>query len=619
MIKLIEIYTEEMPARYVPAILNFAKKFFRKGFGCKVDVLGTCRRLVIEIEGEVSSERVGPLLEEFVRTAPMPKRMRWDESGLRFARPIRGLLVLSDKGPVENIELGKIKSGGFTFYLDGKTMLREKREVKSLEDYLSFLSSISVELSPSKRKALILEALKEIGKEKGVRVNLEEDLLEEVVFLVESPYVFAGEFDARFLELPPEVLVTSMARNQKLFTFSMPDGHISNIFAGVLEGQDRRGFDYSQVLSRVKSVLSARLSDALFFWDEDIRIPLTERAKSLKRVILHKDIGSVWDKVENVRALAERVVEELRLDERQREWLFTAISVYKADLETLMVYEFPELQGVMGYYYALAQAYPEAVALAIKEHYHPINFEDRLPLGRISWVLSVLDRVVDITAYFKAGLRPTGNEDLFGVRRMVLTLMKLVLEGDFSLNLDRLFSESIKLWKCSEEVKEEIKDYFKDRFLNFLQSRSIRRDIAEAVWRKWGLDLQSGLEVARALNKMAKAEEFQKTVKVLERTYKITKKVDKDSLPEVDPSLFEFKEERDLFSAYNNVKARFLSEVARRSWQSAVKVYSELYEVLHNFFDKVMVNVKDESVRANRLALLWRINELFAENLARFF
>ncbi len=619
MIRLIEIYTEELPASYLPPILNFAKKFFRKVFKCKVGVVGTPRRIVLNLEADLSNDEISSALEEFVSSAPMPKRMRWDDSGIKFARPIRGLLVLSDDGPVKGIRLGGVVSDEFTFYLDGQSLLKKEKKIASVEQYREFLSSISVELDPERRKDLIVEALKKIGQERKLNVNLEDDLLWEVVFLVESPYVFVGEFDPKFLDLPKEVLITSMARNQKLFTFSDDDGRISNVFAGVLEGQDRKGFDYSQVLKRVTSVLSARLSDALFFWEEDKKVPLTERAQALKRVILHKDIGSVWDKIERVGELADVLALEVGLEEREKGYLKEAISIYKADLETLMVYEFPELEGVMGYYYALAQGYPEEVALAIREHYRPVNFEDDLPEGKVSWALAVLDRVVDITAYFKAGLRPTGSEDPFGVRRMVLTLMKLVLEGEFAVNLDRLFSESIKLWDCDESVKGEIEDYFKDRFLNFLQNRSIRRDIAGAVWNRWRLDLRTALEVARELNKMAKSEEFQKAVKVLERTHKITKKVDKAALPEVDPSLFQTEEEKELFSAYEEVKERFLADIQTSNWQSAVREYSNLYDVLHRFFDKVMVNVEDEKLRANRLALMYGINRLFGENLAQFF
>ncbi len=617
---LIEIYTEELPASYVGGIIAFAKKFFRKAFKGKVEVYGTCRRIVAlgrDLSAFTPSD-VETALLEFVKQVPLPKRMRWDDSGLEFARPIRGLLVLNGE-EVLGVRLGKISSANITFYLDPKTLLRKEKEVHSVSEYLEFLDSLGIVLDQERRKQVIVERLNSLCEEKFARPNLDKALLDEVTYLVEAPYLFVGEFEERFLELPPEVLISSMARNQKLFTMSYEDGRMAPYFVGVLEGQGRPDFDFSKVVKRVQSVLSAKLSDALFFWEEDKKVSLHQRARDLDRVILHEKIGSLRNKLEKMKALAGPLAEMVGLSGSEREKLLTAIELSKADLETLMVYEFPELEGIMGYHYARVQGIDEDVALAIRDHRRPVNFEDDLPESKLARLVALLERVSDITAYFKAGLKPTGSEDPFAVRRMVLTLIKLVFNMPEAVDLDSLFRESIKLWECDDRVLVEIEDYFKDRVVAYLRDRGIRSDIASAVWRRWRLNLKKAMDIGKSLNKIAKTQEFQDTVKVLERTYKIVKKVDRSSLPKVDPSLFQTSQEEALWKTYNSIKSEFDSKVDSGDIAGAVKTYSSLASPIHDFFSEVMVNVEDERIRANRMAMMWEINKAFSEKLAEFF
>ncbi len=617
---LVEIYTEELPASYVGGIVAFGRKFFRRTFKGKVDVYGTCRRIVVlgrDLSGFTPPELESALLD-FLKQVPLPKRMRWDDSGLEFARPVRALLVLRGE-EVLALRLGNVSSANITFYLDPKTLLRKEKEVHSVSEYLEFLASLGIVLDQERRKQVIVERLKALCEERSAIANLDEALLEEVTYLVEAPYLFVGQFEERFLELPPEVLISSMARNQKLFTMSYPDGRMAPYFVGVLEGQGRPDFDFSKVVKRVQSVLSAKLADALFFWEEDKKVPLRQRAKDLDRVILHEKIGSLRNKLEKMKALADPLARMVGLSGPEKEKLLTAIELSKADLETLMVYEFPELEGIMGYHYARAQGIDEDIALAIRDHRRPVNFEDDLPDSRLARLLGVLERVSDITAYFKAGLKPSGSEDPFAVRRMVLTLIKLVLNMPEAVDLDSLFRESIKLWECNDRVLVEIEDYFKDRVIAYLRDRGIRSDIASAVWRRWRLNLKKAMETGKSLSKIAKTKEFQDTVKVLERTYKIVKKVDRSSLPQVDPSLFQTSQEEALWKTFQSVKSEFDSNLASGDVAGAVRAYSSLAGPIHDFFSEVMVNVEDEKIRANRMAMMWEINKAFSEKLAEFF
>ncbi len=613
---LVEIYSEEIPAAYMPSILRQARKFFRKALKAKVAVLGTCRRLVVlaeEIEEAVDIARV---IGEFISSVSLPKRMRWDDSGLRYARPIRNILALSDNGLIK-FSLGNLTSNNQTLFLDGRNFLLTAKEVRHIDDYFSFMKSIGVILPPEERKETLKSALLAVGEKNGCIPNIEESLLEEINYLIESPYVFLGRFDKAFLELPREVLISSMAKNQKLFTMSYKDGRVANLFAGVLEAQSRQGFDYSAIVDRVESVLSAKLSDAYFFWKEDLKVPLKERAKALDRVMLHTNIGSMRDKIDKIKALVETSADILGVDDEEKNDLLLAAELSKADLESMMVYEFPELQGIMGYYYAIAQGISDPVAEAIRGHYHPVNFEDNLPDTRLGRLLSVVERVSDITAYFKAGLKPTGNEDPFGVRRMVLTLIKLIINSPEEIDLKKLFDLSISLWDAPAEVLSEIEAYFKDRVVSLFLQRGIRRDIAIAVWNTYGLNIRKGFEIAKELNKLSKTDSFKQALKVIERTHKITKKVDKSSLPKVNRELFETQEEVELWEQFLSIR----DELEGKDFEvkAIIESYSQLYPLLHNFFDKVMVNVEDEKIRANRLSIMAQINHIFSEKLANFY
>ncbi len=620
---LIELYTEELPAGYMPNILKSTKKFFRKAVKGDLRVWGTSRRIVIyykELHSKVliNNDVLANLLLEYVEQLPLPKRMRWDGSGLTFARPIRNLLVIHNNDIVKGVQLGELLSSDLTFFLEGKSLLRQSKKISSMDDYLGFWQTIGVVLDPEKRKELIVSELERLSSDLGCKANIEKDLLEEVVFLTEAPALFVGKFNKKFLELPSEVLITSMAKNQKLFTLSYPDASMAPFFIGVLEGEDRKGFDYSKIVERVESVLEARLSDAYFFWNQDRQISLEERAKQLDKVILHAKIGSLLDKIKRTISLIEVVHSDLNLTKEEFEELKKIIYLSKADLETLMVYEFPELEGIMGYYYALAQGYSESIAIGIRQHYMPRTAEDDLPSTKLGRLASLFEKVSSITAYFGAGLRPTGNEDPYGVRRFVLTLIKLVFQMQESVNLDRIFEQSIKLWGCQEDLKAELEEYFHDRVVNYLSARGIRKDIIEAVWRRWRLDLQRVLKIAKELNAIAKKEEFGLALKVVERTHKITKKAP-ESLPEVDVSLFNEEEELQLWSAFNDRRDLFVNLVEKGKIKEAVRVYADLYPLLHKFFDNVMVNVEDEAVRDNRLSMLRQINRLFGDKIAVFY
>ncbi len=615
---LIELYTEEIPAGYLPEVVKFAKKFFRSNLKCRVQVFATNRRVVIDAERQVSfsSEELKSVLFGFIKDVPFPKRMKWDESGLFFARPIRSILCVDERGKVISFEMFGLKTSNITYVMD-ENLKQIEIVVDDCDDYYSKIYDKGIILSQHRRTEYIKDELLKKAQELGCVANIEDKLLSEVSYLVEKPTVEVGRFNEKFLALPNEVLITSMAKNQKLFTFSDKEGKLTNIFAVVLDGKKQ---DTSSIIDTVCWVLSARLSDALFFWEEDLKINLKDRVKSLSRVVLHNKIGSYYDKILVMLGLADVLIERLGFDEEKAAILKDATYLSKADLETAMVYEFPELEGIMGYYYALKQGFDERIALAIRGHIKPQTFEDDIPDDIFSQLVGVLDRTSDIVAYFGVGLKPTGTQDPYGVRRMVLTLIKLVCLMDLEVNLDTLIREGIKLWKYNENLYNEIADYFSERVISFYENYGIQRDIATAVWRRWQMDIRRGLKIGKGLSAIKRKDKkrFGDALKVVERAYRIIRK-EKDIPDRVDPSLFEYEEEKVLWDKFSQIFSQVLNADEGERIEQAINSYANFSPVLHNFFSVVMVNVEDKEIKGNRLAMMKKIRDLFSRQVAEFF
>ncbi len=621
---LLEIGVEEMPAAYLAQALKFSRKFWKSALKAKADVFLTSRRIAVSFPepNEFSSDNLRNILSDFINQIPFPKRMKWDDSGIRFVRPIRWLLAIksADKeASVLPLAIGKARAGNRTFYMQGMGFLKAEKAIDGIDGYFDFLNGIGVELSFEERKNRILEQSNKLAELKGCKVNVHKPLLDELAFLAEAPRMFIGRFDEKFLSLPFEVLFTSMAKNQKLFTTSFSEkAETAPYFIGMVEAQDRADFDFTQVINNVESVLYARLSDALFFWQQDLSAGLSNKVDGLKSIVLHEDIGSFYDKARVMADLAKAVAIRIGLTQEETNGLQKAAMLCKTDALTLMVYEFPELEGVMGYYYALKEGLGEEVALAIKEHYLPKGSDDDLPRSKLGAILSILDKVSHISGFFGAGIRPTGSEDPYGIRRAGLGIIRIMLKKEIPLLLDRLFQESIKLWGFEDkDIYPRIEEFFSDRIVSAILQRGIRRDIAGACVKRWGLDLFNGFKCAKALNKMAKGREFQDALKVLERTYKITKNA--QSLYDVDESKFKEPVEVELWRKFGVVREEFRKAVESGDIPAAVNSYSSLLPVLHRYFEDVMVNVDEEDIRHNRLGVMQEINRLFTKSIAAFY
>lgn len=594
------------------AALHFAQKV-----GVPVEALerrqnpkGEYVAVSIEEAGRPAMEVLPEILEAAIRKIPWKKSMRWGAVADPFARPIHWILALfgDELVPLRyaDVESGK-QSMGHRF------LANRAIEVHRADAYVEALREAHVLVDPSERRAAVLEAAERGAKEAGGTLRDDPDLVDQVTWLVELPSPIVGSFDPSYLDLPQEVLVSEMREHQKYFSVDGEGGKLLPAFVAIANTPVR-----DPVLARkgFERVLGARLADGRFFFDEDRKVPLIERVAELERVTFQRQLGSVHDKVERIRALAAWLAQELELSVPDREHVERAATLAKADLTTGMVGEFPELQGVMGREYALASGEPREVAVAIHEHYLPRHAGDVTPRSDVGAVVGLADRLDTICALFGIGKPPTGTADPFGLRRACLAFIHLVLERGYRLSLAAAVREALgllgdKLRSPAAEVEAQVLDFFRGR-LRGLWSEAHGAEVVEAVLAAGFDDLVATRARLEAVSSHLGDASFRALAEGFSRTNIVEKA---GEIPEaaIDPALFERDEERELLAAFRSVREQVDARLASGDFDGALVCFTELREPLDRFFTEVMVMVDDEEVRNNRLRLLVGIRSLFGE------
>jgi glycyl-tRNA synthetase beta chain len=571
------------------AALGFAKKC-----GVAFEALGRAAQKGREvlcyekrIEGKALKEVLGDLLTSFLQSLDFGKTMRWGSYPYEFIRPMRWLLALHGEEKID-CEVFGVKSGDFTFAHRSHSF--EPQKVKSAENYESFLLERGVVLSAKKRREIILAQFKQIEEANGVRIEIDEDLLDEVTAISEYPTALIGKFDRRFLELPSEVIITSMKTNQRYFA-AFKDGELSNEFVVVSNAFTD---DFSAVIAGNEKVLRPRLSDALFFWHGDLKNGLQD--EPLKRVSYAQNLGSIYDKQKREQTIVKRLQAFFGVKD---EFADRAAALSKRDLATQMVYEFTELQGVMGMRYALKLGENEAVAQAIYEQYLPLGEDSPPPKSQSGALLAVATKIDSLMALFSIGLIPTGSKDPLGLRRAAASVARIALDRGWSLPIGALIETLGDLYKPFDYAALE--SFFKDRLYSVLDGA---QSIIKAVIAAGEKDILEIAKKVRALEAIAKSENFKSNFALFKRVANILK--DQDiTATKADPALFETDEERELFAAIEKIDA---SDYAQ--------LLSELFALekpLDRFFSAVMVNANEAAVRANRLALLSGVYRRFLQ------
>ena len=576
----------------------------------------------------VPSEQVLPeLIQRLIMGLRFPKTMRWDDSPVRAARPIRWLLALFGEKPLR-VSLGRLASAPRTVV--GGPKRPKAVAVRTIPAYLAALNRDGVILDQRLRKQTIERlAASAAAQEKGVVTPeaVSYGLLDEVTHLVERPVSFVGQFDQTYLSLPREVLLASMAKHQRVFAIQEPSGRLLPKFVAITDGAPRK---LPAVQRMVEHILNARLADAMLFWEQDRRRSLSVMATHVADVTFHERFGSMADKQARLYKFSPLLEPMWSLSPPELQALRRACELAKADLASTMVKEFPTLQGVMGKHYALAQGEGREVAEAIEEQYLPLA--GKAPATVVGCALSVLDKYDTLASYFTAGIEPTGDQDPFGLRRAAQGIVEVAWAMHRPLDLETLFAR----WQAAApfahgkaEAATRIHRYLLERLYTFEWPKppapsgarvgpgAPSRDLIDAVLASPCHDLVDAMDRAVSLTTLGRHDALLKAAKVIERTRNILRGAPNVSANGVDPARFQEPLEHRVWEAYGTHKPAIDRLIAAKSYAEATTAYGEaFYEILHEFFDRVMVNVKEEAIQQNRLALLRAINTLYTERIA---
>ncbi|MDY0039008.1 MAG: glycine--tRNA ligase subunit beta [Desulforhabdus sp.] len=563
--------------------------------------------IVREQAGLPTREHLEKMLPDFIAHIPFPKSMRWGSLNVTYTRPVHSITALLG-GDVLHLQYGDVVSGNKS--LAHRFMSPEWLTVTDYASHRENLKKHFVVVDLAERKDAIRKGIQATAEKVGGIVLEDEDLLDEVTNLVEYPQPLLGEFEPRYLQLPPELLITVIKKHQRYFAVTDGKGKLLPYFVTVANTVPK---DAKLVAAGNARVVRARLEDARFYYEEDQKIRLDARAEQLKKVVFHSKLGTSWEKVERFTALARWLGERLAPDSIDA--LMRSAHLCKADLVTGMVGEFPELQGVMGRAYARLQGESTQVAEAIYEHYLPTRAGGPIPEGAVGALLSIADKMDTIVGCFGVGLIPTGTTDPFALRRQTLGIIRIILEKPFHISLSLLIDEALPLLKPQmteppKAVREGVLEFFQGRLQHWLVSQEgFSPDVVDAALAVGMDDLVSAVARTKALSVFKTRADFDILATAFKRVVNIIKAPEKTPVSE---DLFSSEAEQKLFAVLQDTEGVANERIDRSDYDGAIEAMTKLKGPIDAFFDSVLVMDKYEAVRRNRLALLTRIHDLFA-------
>lgn len=558
-----------------------------------------------ELKGLLAEEILPELAVQVITGLSFPKPMRWGNKEMRFARPIRWLVSLLDDKiisfKIEGLEAGRV-SRGHRFYG------QEQIIIAQLSTYLEQLEKEFVIVDQQKRKEKCRHQIQEAAQSFGGRVDKDEKLLEEITHLVEWPTAVTGSFAPEYLSLPEEVVITPMREHQRYFPVRDEDGNLKNRFITIRNGDSN---NLEIVASGNEKVLKARLADARFFWEEDQKLKLVDYLPRLEKIVFQERLGTIAEKItrieENVRVLSQK----LQVKAGVKEQALRAALLSKADLVTNMVYEFPELQGIMGQYYARLSGESTEVAQAILEHYQPRFANDKIPETLEGALVSIADKMDTIAGCFAIGIEPTGSQDPYALRRQAMGVCQIIIGHRLEISLDELIKKALANYEqvlsqeeLGEKTRIKIKEFFVSRLKNILQDAGYAHDIIEAVISVENDLLLMTLARAEALGKVKEEVFFEEYVTAFIRVHNLAKKADSVN---VSSELFVEEIEAQLYRIVQKAMLKSKEMKAKYNFTGILKELALLTQPIHTFFESLMVMDKDERIRENRLALLKQI------------
>jgi glycyl-tRNA synthetase beta chain len=563
---------------------------------------------IVEQKGRAASEVIKDIIEDAMNKLPWPKSMRWADQKIRWVRQLDRILCLFD-GKVIPVTYGPVTAGDTT--RGHRFLAPAEFNVSNAAEYKEKLRAAKVMLDREERKQVILEGAKKLAASEGFELLEDNGLLEEVCGLVEWPVPVMGKVDDQFMDIPREVLETSMREHQKYFVVEDKAGKLAARFITV--SNMITADNNAKIIAGNERVLRARLHDAKFFWDQDRKVTLQSRLPKLDNIVFHAKLGSLAERVLRLRGLAREVSADI--DGCDTKLADRAAEIGKADLVSQMVFEFTELQGLMGKYYAENDGEAPEVANAIAEHYAPAGPSDMCPTAPVSVAFALAEKLDTLAGFFAIDEKPTGSKDPFALRRAALGVIRLVLENGLRLPLRRLFAFAVSQYPATirrDEAVEDLLAFFADRLKVHLREQGVRHDLVSAVFALDGEDdLVRLLARVEALSDFVSGESGVNLMAGYKRASNILrieeKKDDTSYDADVSADLLSLEEERKLYEALIDVRHKALPLLRDEDYAAAMTEFARLREPVDAFFEKVTVNSDNADERANRLKLLAQI------------
>ena len=587
---------------------------FARSVGKTVDELDTlktdkgewlyCR---VEKTGQKLVDLLFPMLEKALAALPVAKPMRWASNEFSFVRPVHWLVAMHGsrviKGSLFGLNAGN-STRGHRIHNPGP------HEIATAGDFEQVLKSAFVVADQDKRRDMIRRQVVELGESVGGKALIDNNLLAEVTNLVEWPRSICGSFDSEFLSVPAEALIASMQDHQKFFPIvSSEEALLTNRFITVANLESR---DFDAVRNGFERVIRPRLADARFFWDQDNKVKLEGWLPQLDKVVFQKTLGSVGDKSKRIAVISRHLAEETGADKAAAE---RAATLCKCDLVSQMVGEFPELQGVMGSYYAEQSGEKDSVAQAVGEHYLPAYSGDRLPTQAVAKVVALADRLDTLTGIFATGLKPTGNKDPFALRRAALGLIRILLDGELDIELDRTLAISAlavqQQLPVTPQVLLELRQFILERLKHYLREQGYESSLVNAALDAPLSTLPDLVARLDALREFMGHEYASNLVAANKRIGNILRKADPIEKSTIKEDVLVIEEESRLFEEIKRITKDLNQLYKKADYTSALTLLAGLSAVIEAFFDKVMVMAEDLEVRNNRLNLLAELKGLF--------
>jgi glycyl-tRNA synthetase beta chain len=599
------------------AAVGFAESYGKKPAHLKITEKKKRKVCYLEVKEkpEKTKKIVKKILPEILSNLSFPRKMRWEESKFEFARPIRWTVILFNK------RYARIKLAGVTSSKSSygpRFSGSQKIIIKNASSYEKVMKENNIIVSYKIRRKMIEDGIKKLlVNDEGIVED--KELLDEVTNMVEYPTVFKGTFDTNFLSLPREVLITAMKEHQRYFAvFNQKKGALESVYIGVSNSMNENIYE---ITKGNNSVLKARLNDAKFYWDEDLKVPPAERIQELQGVEWHKDLGSLYDKTKRLVLLSMYV--SSRINRGEKEVIKRGALLSKTDQVTYMVKdgkEFTKLEGIIGREYALAAKEKKIVANIISDHYLPRFPGDILPETVESAVVGLSDRFDTLVGNFLVGEEPTGSIDPFALRRCANGLIKLTDEFELRYNLENIIDKSISLYEAQDnitfdgkvdEIKERLRGFLAGRLSYYFSSIGIRYDIASSVSSVYFENIYETMQRVRILNKFKDDEDFKKLIIGQRRVSNILQDINTNMFDSVEEKYFDSNAEKKLWENYISVESEFSSFMEKHGYREALESLLSLRGYIDDFFDNCLVMTDDDEIRNNRISILVKIKKLF--------